>query len=195
MKTIYEVQYIRKDGSFGAYCGSSKEAYEKEIDNCERAKYVYTASIKTQDNGAGCPALPAKSYDAIAQTAKELNCNLAEIFDELDEYHEDFLIGYLQSRCGYTVSQLPQIRRAEYTSVWNDGFQVSSPCYVDMAERKVFNIEPSGIEYDEDGDELEYFEEEFVTISGVKYPVCLASDADDGYAPANWNPDRDYTRD
>lgn len=46
MDRIYEVRYIRNDGSFGAYCGDSKDVYSKEVNDCERLGYEYTASIK-----------------------------------------------------------------------------------------------------------------------------------------------------
>ncbi len=48
MKITYEVRYIRKDGSFGAYCGDDKEAFDVEIKNCERCGFEYEARIKKE---------------------------------------------------------------------------------------------------------------------------------------------------
>ena len=42
----YEVKYFRNDGSFGAYCGESKEAFIVEINNCIRAGWNFKASAK-----------------------------------------------------------------------------------------------------------------------------------------------------
>ena len=49
MRKTYEVRYVRTDGTFGAYCGSDVNAYIKEISDCERLGYEYTATIKVGD--------------------------------------------------------------------------------------------------------------------------------------------------
>lgn len=42
----YEVTYKRKDGSFGAYAGTTKEAFDAEIAMCLRCGYEFTATAK-----------------------------------------------------------------------------------------------------------------------------------------------------
>ncbi len=137
-----------------------------------------------------------KTYDEVAEKAKKFGLNLKDIFEGLSDYDEDFLIAYLQSRCELTVTDKPQIKPAKFTSVWNNGFEVTTSCKVDMAARKVFDIKRSHIERDEDGDELEFFEGEYVTVDGIKYPVIPAYDVPNDYECVDgWDPDRDFTRD
>lgn len=42
----YEVRYWREDGSFGAYNGTSREAFEIEVNNCIRLGYKFIAEAK-----------------------------------------------------------------------------------------------------------------------------------------------------
>ena len=49
MELLYEIRYIREDGSFGAYCGDSKIAYEKELAFCNKKNYIYTTNVKRKE--------------------------------------------------------------------------------------------------------------------------------------------------
>lgn len=68
------------------------------------------------------------------------------------------------------------IRKASYTSVWDGGHAVTSPCMVNTETHEVF-----AIEIVEKCDELDSLDSEYVTIDGVDYKVAHISERkDDG---------------
>lgn len=112
---------------------------------------------------------------------------IKKIFDELSDYAEEFIIGYLESRCACKVSKEGVIKEAEFTSVWNGGYEITTPCKVNTVTREIISIEKTDIYVDDNGDDLEILDEEYVTVDGKEY--CAGS----AYTKAEgWNPDRDY---
>lgn len=69
------------------------------------------------------------------------------------------------------------IKDATYTSVWDGGYEVTTNCKVDTETKEVFDIEVSEV----DADWLEVLDEEYVTISGVDYPVSSDDDTEYWY--------------
>ena len=124
-------------------------------------------------------------YDYLDEKAKPYG-GIKKIFDELSDYADEFIIGYLESRCGCRVSKDDVIKEAAFTSVWA-GYEITTTCHVNTITREVFDIEKVDIPTDEDGDELEILDREYVTVDGIEYCVKNASSETEG-----WNPDKDY---
>lgn len=59
------------------------------------------------------------------------------------------------------------IIEAEFTSIWDGGFAVTTGCKVNMATKEVFDIEVST----EVADMVNNLDEEYITIDGENYPV------------------------
>lgn len=66
------------------------------------------------------------------------------------------------------------IREASYTSVWDGGHAVTSPCMVNTETHEVF-----AIEIVEECDELDSLDSEYVTIDGVDYKAAHISEWED----------------
>lgn len=66
-----------------------------------------------------------------------------------------------------TIYTLHVVKNAEFTSVWDGGFAVTTGCKVDMVTKEVFDIEES----EGTADEVNCLDEEYVTIDGQDYPV------------------------
>ena len=69
------------------------------------------------------------------------------------------------------------IKNATFTSVWDDGFEVTTNCKVNMETREVFDIE---INESDDIENLNQLDGEFITLDGIEYPVYNAEDGKDG---------------
>jgi len=57
---------------------------------------------------------------------------------------------------------------ATFSSIWNGGFEVATDCDIDVTTRKILYIESSDENSDDDGDELEFLDEQFVTVGDLK---------------------------
>ena len=73
---------------------------------------------------------------------------------------------------------------AEYTSVWDGGVCITTPCKVNLVTREILDIDVSA----DAADSVETLDEEYVTINGKQYPAVVrdyysnVSEADaDGY--------------
>ena len=62
-----------------------------------------------------------------------------------------------------------EIMDAEYTSVWDGGICITTPCKVNPATREIFDIEVST----DVADSVSVLEEEYVTVDGKKYPAVV----------------------
>lgn len=60
------------------------------------------------------------------------------------------------------------IRNAYFTSVWDDGYEITSNCKVNLETKEVFDIELIDDENLEDCDILEH---EYITIDGEDFDV------------------------
>ncbi len=70
-----------------------------------------------------------------------------------------------------------EIVDAEFTSVWDGGFCITTPCKVNLSTREVFDIGVStGTE-----DVTNELDEEYVMINGTKYPVVESEYYDSSY--------------
>lgn len=58
-----------------------------------------------------------------------------------------------------------EIVDAEFTSVWDGGFNVTTPCKVNLSTKEIFDIAVSI----ETADTVNELDEEYVTINGTKY--------------------------
>lgn len=124
-------------------------------------------------------------YDYLNEKAKEYG-GIKKIFDELSDYDEEFIIGYLETRCQCRVSKDVVIKDAAFTSVW-DGYEITTPCKINTITREIFDIEKVDTPIDDDGDVLSIFDREYVTVAGKEY--CASSI----YSKTEeWDPDRDY---
>ena len=124
-------------------------------------------------------------YDYLNKKAKPYG-GINKIFDELSDYAEEFIIGYLEAKCGYKVSKEDVIKEATFTTVW-DGYEITTSCKVNTVTREIFDIEKIDVPTDDDGDELEILDREYVTVDGVEYCAGSAYSETEG-----WNPDKDY---
>lgn len=68
------------------------------------------------------------------------------------------------------------IVKAEFTSVWDGGFAVTTGCKVNMDTKEVFDIEVS----EETADLVNELDKEYVTINGVDYSVFSEEDYPEG---------------
>ncbi len=68
--------------------------------------------------------------------------------------------------CTY-LSDNPAIREAKFVSEWDDGYTITTKCYVNTDEKLVFNIEIT----DEKIETLEILNREYIIIDGVEYSV------------------------
>ena len=125
------------------------------------------------------------NYDYLNEKAKPYG-GIKKIFDELSDYADEFIIGYLEARCGCKVSKEDVIKEAMFTSVW-EGCEITTPCKVNTVTREIFDIEKVDTPTDDDGNELEILDREYVTVDGVEYCAGSASSETEG-----WDPDKDY---
>lgn len=58
------------------------------------------------------------------------------------------------------------IKNATYTSVWDNGIEVTTNCKVNMDTHEIFDIEMAEVD-----ESFEILENEYVTIDGIDYPV------------------------
>lgn len=68
---------------------------------------------------------------------------------------------------------------AEFTSVWDDGVQISSPCKVNLDTKEVFDIESADVD-PEDMAFLEETGEEYITLLGENFNVVCKDGLDEG---------------
>jgi hypothetical protein len=76
---------------------------------------------------------------------------------------------------------LIMIKNTTFTSVWDDGYEVTTNCKVNMETREVFDIEMA--EVDESYEQLDY---EYITLDGKTYVVYNAEDGTDGLEETNF---------
>ena len=56
------------------------------------------------------------------------------------------------------------IKNATFTSVWDGGYEITTPCKVDTETHEVFDIETMDIEFD-------ILDNEYIILDGVEYEV------------------------
>lgn len=66
------------------------------------------------------------------------------------------------------------VKKAKFTSVWDDGYEVTSECKVNMESKEVFDIELVNV----DELDLEILEREYITIDDKEYPVSRDGEDD-----------------
>lgn len=125
-------------------------------------------------------------YDCLNEKAKPYG-GIAKIFDELSDYADEFIIGYLEAKCEYKVSKEDVIKEATFTSVWNGGYEITTSCKVNTVTREIFDIKIVDTLTDDEGDELEILDREYVTVDGVEYCAKSVCSEIDG-----WNQNKDY---
>lgn len=82
------------------------------------------------------------------------------------EYHNTFL-GHLKEHMDHNVLN------GTFTSVWDDGVEVTTHCKVNMDTHEVFDIDFVQIEG------LEDFRYEYITVANESYKVTRMEDADE----------------
>ena len=126
------------------------------------------------------------TYDYLNDKAKPYG-GINKIFNELSDYADEFIIGYLETRCACKVSKENVVKEATFTSVWNGGYEITTHCKVNTVTQEIFDIEVADNLVDEDGDELEILDREYVTIDGIEYCAENVYSDIEGY-----NTDGDY---
>ena len=63
-----------------------------------------------------------------------------------------------------------KIKEAEFTSVWDGGFEITTTCKVNMESKEIFDIKMS----ESNPDTVEQLDEEYVTIDGIDYRAVTA---------------------
>ncbi len=66
------------------------------------------------------------------------------------------------------------IKNVTFTSVWDDGYEVTSNCKVDTESKEVFDIEPINVEELS----LKVLDREYISIAGKEYSVSRDSEED-----------------
>ena len=64
------------------------------------------------------------------------------------------------------------IKEATFTSVWDDGIEITTKCKVNMDTKEIIEVE----QYDGNIEALDLLLEEYITIDGVNYPALNTSD-------------------
>lgn len=124
-------------------------------------------------------------YLTCEQKAKDLGITLKDIFNELEEYAEEFILCWMANKCDLDIE--PNIVDGTYTSVWDGEGEITSTAKINLNTRKVEVLEsfdPADF-YTDDGEpfECEILADEYVTINSVNYP-CHRLDDEDGWE--NW---------
>lgn len=98
----------------------------------------------------------------------EINNDSAYVTDahfELGDGNWDFAI------CDVVDTKYPgNIKDAMFTSVWDDGFEITTKCKVNTEIKEIFDIEVS----ESNADMVEHLDEEYVTIDGIDYRAVTA---------------------
>lgn len=69
-----------------------------------------------------------------------------------------------------------KLKNATFTSVWDDGYAITTPCKVNIDTKEVFDIDIATINIDN----LNILATQYVTIDKTKYKVINADDNIDG---------------
>lgn len=64
------------------------------------------------------------------------------------------------------------IKSAEYTSVWDDCFPITTKCLVNTDTKEVFNIKTAR----DTPESIDILTREYITLDGVEYPVIPNDD-------------------
>lgn len=75
--------------------------------------------------------------------------------------------GVLVIETSNTIYTLQAVEAAEFVSVWDGGFAVTTDCKVNMVTKEVFDIEVSMAP----ADDLDVLDEQYVVIDGERHPV------------------------
>lgn len=62
------------------------------------------------------------------------------------------------------------IKNGLFTSVWDDGFEITTKCKVNTEIKEIFDIEVS----ESNADMVEHLDKEYVTIDGIDYRAVTA---------------------
>lgn len=133
-------------------------------------------------------------YLTCKKLAEKIGMTLEQIFEELDEYDEAFILCWLANRHKIDVEE--NIVDGTYTSVWEGEGEITARARINLNTREVEILEsfdPADLR-DEDGDpfECEFLADEYVTFNGENYP-CHRYDEDNLWKEENnewegWNP-------
>ncbi len=104
------------------------------------------------------------SEDEMQEIIKKVFKNQGIMFD-YDKFDE-FLV-----RC-YEENEKAVVD-AKFTSVWDGGVRITTPCKVNLRTRKVFDIEVN-----DEVDGLEVLDKEYITLTGVEYRVYPEDEAE-----------------
>lgn len=66
------------------------------------------------------------------------------------------------------------VKKAKFTSVWDDGYEITSECKVNIESKEVFDIVPVNV----DELDLEILEREYITVDNKEYPVSRDGEDD-----------------
>lgn len=66
------------------------------------------------------------------------------------------------------------VKKAKFTSVWDDGYEVTSECKVNIESKEVFDIEPVNV----DELDLEILEREYIVVDNKEYSVSREGEND-----------------
>lgn len=87
--------------------------------------------------------------------------------------------GVLVIETSNTIYTLQAIKEAEFVSVWDGGFAVTTDCKVNMVTKEVFDIEVSAVPA-VPADDLDVLDEQYIVIDGERYHV-FDEETIDGY--------------
>lgn len=62
------------------------------------------------------------------------------------------------------------VKNGLFTSVWDEGFEITTKCKVNTETKEIFDIEVS----ESNTDAVEQLDEEYVTIDGINYHAVTA---------------------
>lgn len=109
-----------------------------------------------------------------AEIGEEADIKYLPNYDNLYHYVTTTKVASVEERNGIltietknTIYTLHAVSDANFTSIWDGGFAITTGCKANMATKEVFDIEVS----DGTADMVNELDKEYITIDGKDYPV------------------------
>ena len=77
---------------------------------------------------------------------------------------------------------MPNLKHAAFTSVWDGGFKIITPCTVNIDTREIIETEKADV----DNFVCDHLDYEYVTVGGIDYPAYRKDELPDGDTTSYW---------
>ena len=128
------------------------------------AEILELPTERTVEDGYTCFDEEIISEDEMQEIIKKVIRNQNIMFDY--DMFDEFLVGLYENNDRAIV-------KAKFTSEWDGGYRVTTPCKVNLRTKKVFDIEVN-----DEVDGLEVLDIEYITLNGVERRVYPENEAE-----------------